>query len=104
MPSDRKITANRNNAKKSTGPRSIAGREAARPHARRHGLSVALVVIRTFHEDIEKVEGESLERHLASERTRPQNHGLTTMPSDGKITANRNNAKKSSGPPLRRGP
>jgi hypothetical protein len=51
MPSDRKITANRNNAKKSTGPRSVAGREAAR----RHGLAVAVGGDPAFHEDIEKV-------------------------------------------------
>jgi hypothetical protein len=42
MPSDRKITANRNYAKKSTGPRSVAGREAARRQARRHGSAVAI--------------------------------------------------------------
>ena len=55
MPSDRKITANRNNAKKSTGPRSVAGREAARRNARRHGLAVAIGGDPAFHEDIEKV-------------------------------------------------
>jgi hypothetical protein len=55
MPSDRKITANRNNAKKSTGPRSSAGREAARRNARRHGLAVAIGGDPALHEDIEKV-------------------------------------------------
>jgi hypothetical protein len=53
--SDRKITANRNNAKKSTGPRSAAGREAARRNARRHGLAVAIGGDPAFHEDIEKL-------------------------------------------------
>jgi hypothetical protein len=53
--SDRKITANRNNAKKSTGPRSGAGREAARRNARRHGLAVAIGGDPAFHEDIEKL-------------------------------------------------
>ena len=38
MPSDRQIAANRNNAKKSTGPRSDAGRAASRRNAKRHGL------------------------------------------------------------------
>jgi hypothetical protein len=55
MPSDRKITANRNNAKKSTDPRSVAGREAARQNARRHGLAVATGGDAAFQEDIEKV-------------------------------------------------
>jgi hypothetical protein len=54
MPLDRKITANRNNAKKSTGLRSVAGREAARRNARRHGLAVA-GGDPAFHEDIERV-------------------------------------------------
>jgi hypothetical protein len=40
MPSDRQIAANRNNAQKSTGPRSKAGREASRGNARRHGLAI----------------------------------------------------------------
>jgi glutathione synthase/RimK-type ligase-like ATP-grasp enzyme len=40
MPSDRQIAANRNNAKKSTGPRSKAGREISRRNARRHGLAI----------------------------------------------------------------
>jgi hypothetical protein len=53
--SDRKITANRNNAKKSTGPRSGAGRGAARRNARRHGLAVAIGGDPAFHEDIEKL-------------------------------------------------
>jgi hypothetical protein len=53
--SDRKIIANRNNAKKSTGPRSGAGRAAARQNARRHGLAVAIGGDPAFHEDIEKL-------------------------------------------------
>jgi hypothetical protein len=55
MPSDRKITANRNNAKKSTGPRSKAGREASRRNARRHGLAIDIGADPAFHEDIEKL-------------------------------------------------
>jgi hypothetical protein len=53
MTSDRKITANRNNAKKSTGPRTTAGRDAARRNARSHGLAVAIGGDPVFHEDIE---------------------------------------------------
>jgi hypothetical protein len=55
MPSDRKITANRNNAKKSTGPRSKAGREAPRRNARRHGLATHIGADPAFREDIEKL-------------------------------------------------
>jgi hypothetical protein len=53
--SDRKIAANRNNAKKSTGPRSVAGRESARRNARRHGLAVAIGGDPAFRENIEKL-------------------------------------------------
>jgi glutathione synthase/RimK-type ligase-like ATP-grasp enzyme len=55
MPSDRKITANRNNAKKSTGPRSKADQMASRRNARRHGLTIDIGADPAFHEDIEKL-------------------------------------------------
>jgi hypothetical protein len=55
MPSDRQIAANRNNAKKSTGPRSQAGREASRRNARRHGLAIAIRTDPAFQDDIEKL-------------------------------------------------
>jgi hypothetical protein len=55
MPSDRQIAANRNNAKKSTGPRSDAGREASRRNSRRHGLAIAIETDPAFHDDIEKL-------------------------------------------------
>ena len=55
MPSDRQVAANRNNAKKSTGPRSEAGRQASRRNARRHGLAIAIRTDPAFHDDIEKL-------------------------------------------------
>jgi predicted DNA-binding ribbon-helix-helix protein len=55
MPSDRQIAANRNNAKKSTGPRSQAGREASRRNARRHGLAIAIRTDPAFQDDLEKL-------------------------------------------------
>jgi hypothetical protein len=42
MTSERKIAANRNNAKKSTGPRSEVGRSVSRHNALRHGLAVSI--------------------------------------------------------------
>ena len=42
MTSERKIVANRNNAKKSTGPRSNPGRAVSRRNALRHGLAVSI--------------------------------------------------------------
>jgi hypothetical protein len=55
MTSDQQIAANRNNAKKSTGPRSKAGREVSRRNARRHGLAVAIGNDPLFRDDIEKL-------------------------------------------------
>ena len=42
MASDKQIAANRANAKKSTGPRTAAGRAKSSRNAYRHGLSVPL--------------------------------------------------------------
>ncbi|WP_143035385.1 hypothetical protein [Bradyrhizobium sp. Rc2d] len=39
MASERKITANRSNAKRSTGPKTDAGKARSSRNARRHGLS-----------------------------------------------------------------
>jgi hypothetical protein len=55
VPSDRQIAANRNNAKKSTGPRSDAGLEASRRNARRHGLAIAIGTDPAFQDEIEKL-------------------------------------------------
>ena len=42
MASDKQIAANRANAKKSTGPRTAAGRAKSSRNAYRHGLSVPM--------------------------------------------------------------
>src|SRR5437879_4788443 len=55
MLSDRQIAANRNNAKKSTGPRSDAGPGASRRNARRHGLAIAIGTDPAFQDEIEKL-------------------------------------------------
>ena len=53
MPSERKIAANRCNAKKSTGPRSKAGRQ--RRNALRHGLAVSIRTDPAYNDDIEQL-------------------------------------------------
>jgi hypothetical protein len=55
MPSARKIAANRINAKKSTGPRSKAGRQASRRNALRHGLAIDIRTDPAYHDDIEQL-------------------------------------------------
>lgn len=55
MTSKRKIAANRKNAKKSTGPRSEAGRATSRHNARRHGLATGIGSDPALRDDIEKL-------------------------------------------------
>jgi hypothetical protein len=55
MPSERKIAANRSNAKKSTGPRSEAGRQASRRNALRHGLAIDTRTDPAYNDDIEQL-------------------------------------------------
>ena len=42
--SDRKIEANRRNARKSTGPKSIEGKEKSRRNGWKHGMAAVVVV------------------------------------------------------------
>jgi hypothetical protein len=51
--SDRKIAANRENAKKSTGPQSESGQRRSRRNARRHGLAIDVGSDPSFRADIE---------------------------------------------------
>lgn len=72
MPSDRQIAANQSNAKKSTGPRSAAGREVTRHNARRHGLAVGIGNDPAFQDQIEILAhflsgGSAIIRELARE-------------------------------------
>jgi hypothetical protein len=55
MPSARRIAANRNNSKKSTGPRSVAGRQTSSRNALRHGLAIDIGTDPAMHDDIENL-------------------------------------------------
>jgi hypothetical protein len=55
MPSDKQIAANRDNAKKSTGPCSKAGRDVSRRNALRYGLAIDIGIDPAFHEGIEEL-------------------------------------------------
>lgn len=55
MTSERKTTANRNNARKSTGPSSKEGRDASRRNAFRYGLSIDIGTDPAFHEGIQEL-------------------------------------------------
>ncbi len=62
MPSPRKISANRANARRSTGPRTAGGRLRASLNALKHGLAVPAAVHPAFQQDIDH-----LARTLAGE-------------------------------------
>ena len=51
--SDRKISSNRKNAQKSTGPKSVAGRRRIAQNALRHGLAIPVSTIVALQGDIE---------------------------------------------------
>jgi hypothetical protein len=55
MTSDQQIAANRKNAKRSTGPRSKAGRDVSCRNAFHHGLAVSIGSDPAFHDDIENL-------------------------------------------------
>ena len=55
MASSRQIVANQQNAQKSTGPRSTAGRMQSSRNARRHGLAVNIASLEEFQEDIDRL-------------------------------------------------
>ncbi len=62
MTSERKVRANRENAKRSTGPRTTVGRAHARHNSLRHGLSISIA------SDLElSAEAERLARMIAGD-------------------------------------
>src|SRR6266853_345208 len=55
MASERQIAANRRNARKSTGPRSGAGRKRASHNAYRHGLNLNMTSTAAFAKQLDKL-------------------------------------------------
>src|SRR5437763_11376031 len=51
--SDKKISANRRNAQKSSGPKSAVGKSRAARNALRHGLAIPISTIAALRGDIE---------------------------------------------------
>jgi hypothetical protein len=64
MASERQIAANRGNARKSTGPRSLAGKRRASSNAYRHGLAAGI-------QASESNEAERLARKIAGDSNSP---------------------------------
>jgi hypothetical protein len=55
MASERQIAANRRNARRSTGPRSGAGRKRASRNAYRHGLTLSITSTAAFVKQLDKL-------------------------------------------------
>ena len=55
MASERQIAASRRNARKSTGPRSGAGRKRASRNAYRHGLTLSITSTAAFAKQLDKL-------------------------------------------------
>jgi hypothetical protein len=55
MPTDRQIAANRRNARRSTGPRSAAGRKRSSRNSLRHGLAAGMTAIAERIKHIERL-------------------------------------------------
>ncbi len=55
MASERQVAANRRNARKSTGPRSGAGRKRASRNAYRHGLTLSITSTAAFAKQLDKL-------------------------------------------------
>src|SRR5262249_18995530 len=55
MASERQIAANRRNARKSTGPRSGAGKKRASGNAYRHGLTLSITSTAAYAKQLDKL-------------------------------------------------
>src|SRR5262249_42103256 len=55
MESERQIAANRRNARKSTGPRSLAGKRRAGGNAYRHGLAAGIRASEGFADKVDRL-------------------------------------------------
>ena len=66
MASERQIAANRRNARKSTGPRSGAGKKRASGNAYRHGLTLSITSTAAFAKELD-----SLVREIAGDTEDP---------------------------------
>jgi hypothetical protein len=80
MISQRKINANRANAKASTGPKTTLGKSRAAQNARRHGLSLSIL-----SDPVRSAEAENLAREIAGEGTSLEILGLARRIAEAQI-------------------
>jgi hypothetical protein len=83
MASDRQIAANRRNARKSTGPRSVTGKKRASKNALRHGLCKPMVGL-DFTRGVEAVA-----RCIAGDGAKPATLALARDAAEGMLELDR---------------
>jgi len=76
----RKVSANRTNARLSTGPKTATGKVHAAQNARRHGLS-----LRVFSDPAQSAEIEVLAREIAAADTNPERLELARRIAEAQI-------------------
>jgi hypothetical protein len=84
LTSDRKIEANRANARASTGPQSSQGRARAARNALRHALSIAVCSNPALSEEVE-----ALAREIAGPAANPEIVGLAHQVAEAQIDLRR---------------
>jgi hypothetical protein len=84
LTSDRKIEANRANARASTGPRTIHGRARAARNALRHALSISLYSNPAFSEEVE-----TLAREIAGPAANVEIVGLAHQVAEAQVDLRR---------------
>ena len=84
MTSERKIRANRANARASTGPQTTRGRARAARNARRHGLSLPVCSIPALSEEVE-----TLAREIAGPDANAQTQELARRVAEAQIDLRR---------------
>ena len=84
MTSERKITANRANARASTGPRTTRGRARAARNALRHALSLPVCSIPALSEEVE-----TLAREIAGRGANAQTQELARRVAEAQIDLHR---------------
>ncbi len=84
MTSTRKITANRANARASTGPKTVHGRARAARNALRHGLSLPV-----YSDPLLSEEVDALARDIAGPDANPEIHELARRVAEAQINLRR---------------
>ena len=64
MPSNKQLAANRANAERSTGPKTVEGKARSRVNARKHGLTAkTLIIVGENTEDFEELRSQLMQEH-----------------------------------------